>query len=252
MSNLEHLSYSSISMFLACSESWRRKYVAKEPTYATPALVFGTAFHGTIEQTLSTGQPAETLWPEQWRRASNDESRSKIMWGVETPEQHYNEGVRMLSNQTIQDGIESIRRQYAGGQIERKVELRVPGVPIPVIGYIDVLLSNGMPADFKTSSKSWSEERAQNEQQSLFYLGALNQAGEKTPHWGFKHFIFVKTKKPQFQELEHYHSPAEVMKLFMSIRQVWQAIEAGSFVKNTTSWKCSPKFCDFYSKCMGG
>lgn len=251
MIDIEHLSYSSISLFQTCSEAWRRKYIAKEPTFSSPELAFGTAFHGTIEQHLISGQPVFDLWQEQWQKASTDVSRSPIVWGAELPEKFCNEGIRMLTHPAIIDGIERIKTLYMGGGLERKVELRVPGVPIPIIGYIDVILGNGIPADFKTSSKSWTQERAQNEQQSLFYLGALNQAGETVPDWKFSHFIFVKTKTPQFQELEHQHSPSEVVGLFITIQQVWKAIQAESFVKNTGTWKCSSRYCDFYANCMG-
>jgi hypothetical protein len=251
MIEIDHLSYSSISLFQTCSEAWRRKYIAKEPTFSSPELAFGTAFHGTIEQHLNTGQAISELWQEQWQKASTDESRSPIVWGAELPEKFCNDGIRMFSHNAIQAGIERIKEQYQGGTLEREVQLKVPGVPVPVIGFIDVLLAGGIPADFKTSSKAWTQDRAQNEQQSLFYLGALNQAGETVPGWWFKHFVFVKTKTPQFQELEHQHSPSEVVGLFITIQQVWKAIEAGSFVKNPGTWKCSPKYCDFYAACMG-
>jgi hypothetical protein len=248
---LDHLSYSSISLFLSCSEAWRRKYIANEPTCGSPALVFGSAFHGTLEQHIKTDRPLLDAWSEEWQKASTDETRSQIVWNGELPEQHHNEGIRLFSNTDIQTGIEQIRAQYDGGAIERKIELRVPGVPIPIVGYIDITLRGGIPADFKTSAKSWTEDRAKSEMQSLFYLAALNQVGETVPGWTFKHFVFVKTKKPKFQEFEHSHSVAEVFQLFKMIKGVWDAIEAGSFVENTTTWRCGPKYCDFWQNCQG-
>ncbi|MCG3145345.1 MAG: hypothetical protein HONDAALG_02935 [Gammaproteobacteria bacterium] len=245
---MEHLSYSSISMFLACSESFRRKYIAGEPTFSSPALAFGSAIHGTVQAHLQTGADLLGAWNEQWHEHADD---ATIDWNGELPEQHFNEGVRMLSDKTILAGIKSICAQYEGGAIERKVELRVPGVPVPVIGYIDVMLKGGIPSDIKTSSKSWTEDRAQNEQQALYYLAALNQAGESVPDGRFKHFIFVKTKKPQFQALEHTHEPREFFLLFQTIQSVWRAIESGSFVKNVGTWKCDPRYCNFFTNCMG-
>jgi hypothetical protein len=248
---IEHLSYSSISLFLSCSESFRRKYIAKEPTFGSPALVFGSAFHGTLEQHLLTGRTLLEAWSEEWHKASTDETRGQILWNGELPEQHENEGIRMFSDPVILAGIDRVKAQYDGGHIERKIELKVPGVPVPVIGYIDVTLKDGIPADFKTSNKAWSQDRAQGEQQSLFYLAALNQLGETVPDWTFKHFVFIKTKKPQFQEFTHKHSLGEIFGLFKQIRSVWVAIQAGSFVQNTGSWKCSSRWCDFWSNCIG-
>lgn len=248
MSEITHLSYSSISMFLTCSESFRRKYIAGEPTFSSPALAFGSAFHGTLQSHLQNGAKLIDTWQSKWAECSADE---KIIWNGELPEQHCNEGIRLLSDKTILAGIDSIRAQYEGGAIERKIELRVPGVPVPVIGYIDVFLIGGIPADIKTSNKSWSDDRARSEQQPIFYLAALNQLGESVPNGTFTHFVFVKTKKPQFQEFSHAHSISEIFLLFKQIRSVWSAIEAGNFIENPNSWKCSAKYCDFWKNCRG-
>jgi hypothetical protein len=131
------------------------------------------------------------------------------------------------------------------------VELHVPGVPIPIIGYIDVVTADGVPGDFKTAARSWTQDQAQNELQSLFYLAALNQAGIATPGWMFRHYTIIKTKTPKFEAFEHCHKPGELMFLFDLIQRVWTGIERGVFALNPTGWKCSPSYCDFYSKCRG-
>lgn len=247
---LQHLSYSSITMFLDCPEAWYRKYIAKEPTFSNPNLIFGSAFHGTIEDHLAGKGDLLSLWSKNWEKSAHDES---VQWGLDTPEQHFNEGVRMFSNQGIVDSIKSIKPAIDkdGPKIEQKVTLNVPGVPIPVIGYIDCILQNGIPADFKTSKASWSDAKASDSLQSLFYLAALNQAGDTSHNWAFTHFIFVKTKDPKFQKLEHHHKPSELFFLFEIILRVWKAIEREDFVINPTTWRCDPKYCDFYSKCRG-
>lgn len=246
---IDHLSYSSISLYLDCSEAWRRKYIAKEPTRTTSALAFGSAFHGTVER-LIQGQPNwQNIWTEEFSKAF---AEGIVLEPEETPEQHYNDGIRILSNSEIQNAIAQIRPRYdeAGAMIERQVELRVPGVPVPVIGYIDVILEDNTPADFKTSVRSWSQDQANNSLQTLFYLAALNQANFEV-NWHFKHFIFVKTKIPQIQILEHSHKPGELFFLFEVIKRVWEGISKEYFPLNPTGWRCSEKYCDFYANCRG-
>lgn len=242
---LNHLSYSSIAAYLACPEAWRRKYIAKEPTVSTPALVFGSAMHATVEQFVQTGGDVLSIWSEKW--AGQVESETNVLWGMETSEHHYNEGVRMLSDPDILSGISVIKAK----EIERKVELRVPGVKPVVIGYIDIISADGIPGDFKTSAKSWSNGRAADELQPLFYLAALNQAGMNVKDGRFKHYVFVKTKKPKFEVYENTHNMKEIFFLFELIKRVWEAIEKESFPLNPTSWKCSPAYCDFWSNCRG-
>jgi len=249
---LNHLSYSSISMYLDCPEKWRRKYLAGEKTKSGTALAFGSAFHGTVEHLVTHPEAqADSLptWTEQFEKAFTQDTYLEL---GETREEFFNEGIRMLGNEAIQQQIRKIqpRHDIAGPMIERKIELRVPGVEIPIIGYIDVVLQDGTPADFKTSAKSWSENQASASLQTLFYLAAMNQMGWPV-NWKFQHIVFVKTKTPQVQVLEHSHKPAELFFLFDVIRRVWQGIEREVFPLNPTGWSCSEKWCDFYANCKG-
>lgn len=243
---IEHLSYSSISLYLDCPEAWRRKYIAQEPTKKTSALAFGSAFHGTIERMIqSTQYDWASIWSEEFGKAFQD-----ITWeSGETPEQHYNEGVRLLSHEDVKTAIQSIQPK-SSDHIEKKVELRVPGVPVPVIGYIDIILADGTPADFKTSARSWTQDQSNNSLQTLFYLAAMNQMGFEV-NWRFKHFVFVKTKTPQVQVLEHSHTPGELFFLFEMIKRVWEGISKEFFPLNPTTWRCSEKYCDFFANCRG-
>lgn len=247
---IDHLSYSSITSYLDCPENWRRKYIAKEPTQSSPALVFGSAFHDTVEKFVQTPESdILSIWGGAWAKAVEGQ---KVFWGTDSPEETHNDGIRMFSNVALLSELKKIipGRDASGPKIERKVELHVPGVPIPVIGYIDIILEDGTPADFKTSAKSWSDAKAIDSLQGLFYLAALNQAGIDI-NWKFVHYIFVKTKEPKFQRLENQHTPGELFFLFELIKRVWQGIEKEVFPMNPTGWKCSDKYCDFYQDCRG-
>lgn len=245
---VEHLSYSSITSYLACGQAWKYKYVdgIKSPT--SPALVFGSAFHGTIEHWVS--KPESDLlavWMTEWQKQLELQT---IDWGDTSAEAAANDGLRMLSDPDLVAGLKAA---FAKGvaEIETRVELAVPGVPVPVIGYIDVIGKDGVPGDFKTSKTSWNANKAINEMQPIFYLAALNQAGRTVPDGRFRHYVFVKTKKPQFQMIEHVHGPAELFWLFKMIKSVWDGINAGVYPCNPTGWKCAPEYCDYWGMCRG-
>ena len=253
---IQHLSYSSISAYLDCPENWRRKYIAKEPTMSSPALAFGSAFHETVERLVVealgkdfSGIDVLSIWGQEWEKAVQ---KQEVFWGADTPESICNDGVRMFSNSNLLEEIRNIKPgiDENGPKIERRVEIVVPGVPVPVIGYIDIILEDGTPADFKTAARSWSDAKAEESMQSLFYLAALNQAGDKV-NWKFKHIVFVKTKEPKVQILEHSHKPGELFFLFELIQRVWEGISKDVFPLNPGTWKCNPKYCDFYQNCQG-
>lgn len=262
--DLEHLSYSSITNYLYCPQSWKRKYLDKAPTFSTPELVFGTAWHGTVQAAIQGDgtRLLVDLWREQWQKAITEPTELELMadprrrwtpivWMENTPETFENDGIKMLSSDVVKDAVRQMFLTYVDGQIEQKVELRVPGVPVPIVGYIDVVSSSGKIGDIKTSKASWTPDKAASELQSLFYLAALNQAGVNTHNWTFTHHVFVKTKTPQYQELKHSHKPTEIFWLFGMIQKIWAGIEAGVFPENPTGWKCGPKYCDFWSDCRG-
>jgi hypothetical protein len=243
---IEHLSYSSISSYLACGQAWKYHYLDKVQKPTAEALFFGSAFHNTVETFIANGHQGNIVecWQDAWTKQK--ESDPSVVFDSSEEESH-NTGVRMLTAPDIQKGILSIKSK----QIETKVELRVPGVPIPVIGYIDVITDDGVPGDFKTSSKSWTSDKAVNEMQPVFYLAALNQAGKPVPGGRFRHYVFVKTREPKFQVIEHVHQPGEMFWMFGMIKSVWTGIDRGVFPLNPTGWKCCPQYCDYWNLCRG-
>jgi hypothetical protein len=260
MSELLHLSYSSINLYLTCPENFRRKYLIGESTPSTPALLTGSAFHNTIERYIATKETIEAipddltlsnLWHTAW--GEQIEKNTDVDWGADTPEEHYNEGIRILSTAEVQDLADSLTpaSDESGLWIERKMELWVPGVPIPIVGYIDIVTDDGVPGDFKTSKYQWSTDKAESEMQPLFYLASLNQAGVEVPGLRFRHYIVTKAKQPKVQVIEHSHTYAEIFWLFGLVQQVWQAIEREAFPPNPNGWLCGPKYCGFWTSCRG-
>jgi hypothetical protein len=263
MAEISYLSYSSINLFLTCGEAWRRRYIAKEPQSSTPALVFGSAFHNTVEGYIENRAgwndvagkdgPNSLLdfWHSHWSAAVEREPNCE--WGADTPEEHYNEGIRLLGNPELMQMLNRLTplRDDQGLFMERKVELRVPGVPVPIIGYIDLVTNDGIPGDFKTSAQQWSQDKAKAELQPLFYLAALNQLGRSVPGLRFRHYVVTKAKQSKVQLLETQHTWDSIFWLYGLIQQVWRAIENESYIVNPHAWLCSPKFCPAFSKCRG-
>lgn len=254
---IEYLSYSSINLFLTCSEAWRRKYIEREPQPTTPALLFGSALHNTIEEYIANRADGTAqyslpeLFPYKWNAAIEREPNCE--WAADTPEQHFNEGIRLLSNPELQQMVNRLTplRDDKGLFMEREVYVNVPGVPVLIKGYIDLVTSDGVPGDFKTSAQSWSVEKAKAELQPLFYLAALNQMGRTVPGLRFRHYVITKTKVPKVQIIESQHTWDSIFWLYGLVQQVWRAIESENYVMNPHAWLCGPKWCGAWSKCRG-
>jgi putative RecB family exonuclease len=170
---LTHLSYSSIDAYTTCQKSWYYRYVEKVPGPVSPDLVFGTAFHKAVERHIQSGEnkmSLHQLWFHCW--AETVKENDSIAWDKD--ESYYEAlGASMLIHDESIRAIESIKPLLVHGSkpaIETKVEFEVPGVPIPIIGYIDLIEEDGTPGDFKTSARPWSQRRADKEFQPEFYL----------------------------------------------------------------------------------
>jgi len=251
---IDHLSYSSINTYLLCPRSWRYRYLDKVDVPTSPALIFGSAFHEAVEQYLvmrhsGDALPVAELFATMWE--GQLERNEDVDWGDDTEESLAETATRMLTDDSIVAQIDSLKPLVVEDApvIEKYVTMTVPGVPVPIVGYIDIITEDGIPGDLKTSSRKWYGDKADQEMQPVFYLAALNQEGyDLNPDLRFRHYVYTKTRSPVVQVLETQRTPADIGWLFGLISEVWDAIEMGVFPPNPNSWLC-PKYCDFASIC---
>ncbi len=252
MPAIEHLSYSAVNSWLLCGYAYQLHYIDKVQTPTASALVFGSAVHGALEKHLRTGEPLATAWTESWQEQL--ERNSEIAWGdAESAEGMAAEGARILSAPRVQKGVAEIAADFdrEHGLMEKRIELAVPGVDVPIIGYIDIITKDGIPGDFKTAARMWSDSKADDDLQSLFYLAALNQEGIQVPDWTFRHYVISKVKEPEMKTFEVKHSPLQIVWLFEMIEKVWRGIDAGIYPMVPGGWKCSARYCEYWNMCRG-
>lgn len=256
MAELQHLSYSSINTYLLCGHAWKLHYIDRIRKPVAPALPFGSAFHETVQEyidrksTDSSDTPIEQIWHNRWAR----QCEQKIDWNTETPATMGALGANMLAAPKILSVIDDMAANYGGPNcyMERKITLNVEGVPIPIIGYIDIMLNDGIPIDLKTAGKMWPADKAQDEIQPLFYLAGLNQMGEPVPGNRFRYAIFTKSaKNPYGKVFECEYQYADMFWLYDLISEAWRGIDAKVFPMNPNSWKCNPKYCEYWGECRG-
>lgn len=253
---IEHLSYSSISLFLTCGKAWKYRYIDKVQAAPSPNLIIGSCVHDTVEKIIgdrSLGIEVGNIPKIAHQIITEQLEKEDAINNTPEAENIRNEVLRLVEAPLIKSGINPIRAKVDedGPMIERKVTLEIPEVDLPVIGYIDIILDDGTPADFKTASRSWTQEKAEHELQPVFYLGAMGQMGWPV-NWRFKHLVMVKNKTPKFQMFEHEHKPIEVFRLCENVQKVWKSINDGSFLPAAPgSWKCSPKMCEYWAECQG-
>jgi len=264
---IRHLSYSSVNAYLYCAKSWEFRYIVKPDVPVSVNLPFGSAIHETVQTYVGAKalypdrvKPLVQVWSHVWEDVLAEEKRG-IKW--EKPKNYYTElGEKILSTPEIIQAVDDIQPMVVTGAeclgaeehivMERHVTLNVPGVPVPVVGYIDMIAADGVPIDFKTAGRAWSRGKEDTEIQPDFYLAALNQEGyDLNPSLAFRYYIFTKTKSPRVQVLETHRDFSQLFWMTKVVGEVWRGIKAGVFPMNPTGWKCGPKYCEYYPLCRG-
>jgi hypothetical protein len=243
-------------------------------------MLFGSAVHSAAEKYLHLSALGRNVdlgdsWRKKfWGHLSKLERSSGIDWRGHTREAVYADGVRLLvspeeievesqasgdaaeraSHPSMAHYLDSIEVAVADGKpaIERRVSMRVPGVDVPVVGFIDWLGRDGIPADLKTASSPWTIQQAELELQPTFYLAALQQLGyDANPDGAFRHYVLHPRGDPNVQVFETRRNGADIEWLCDLIRQVWECISAGRFHPNPTYRWCQPKTCEYWDICRG-
>lgn len=188
----QHLSATQLALFAACPEKFRRRYVMGERTPSGAALVLGGAVGKTIELHLveKIGEQDHAPIDEVFGQALADKVDSEgdqLVWGEN---ESYN-----ATQQTGLALVTSWARDVAPTinpvSVEHKVEYRIPGLPVPILGYIDIVEAE-RTIENKTAGRkpNRGEPRPDWIIQGLVYRAALGLPHEwhigvkvKAPYW---------------------------------------------------------------------
>lgn len=256
-----HLSASSINDFLECSLMFKFSRIDRIKSESTSdALVLGSCIHKALaefhqERMIGNKLPLEVLQQEfekQWKEAA--EGRSNI---------EYKEGDDFQS--VLQKGKDLLAVYYEKLPaddfqviaIEEPFILRIPGLPIPVIGIIDLIEQDTagtiIIVDFKTASKAYSDDQINKNLQLTIYQMAVRANGCKDKEILLRFDALIKTKTPKFEQYYTTRSAMDERRVSKKVIKVWEGISKGVFIPNDTSWKCNgcayKDYCDeWFSK----
>lgn len=139
----DHLSASSLNLLQRCPENWRRRYVSHERDGKNGALVWGGADHYAHEVNFRqkieshVDLPVEDVklaFAEGFDRAVDEGGgMSQVSWGDDDAGALKDAGVRMVAayHEQVSPSVQPVA-------VEARFEVAIPGLPVPVIGYIDV------------------------------------------------------------------------------------------------------------------
>ena len=250
-----HLSASSIGEYVECSLLYRFGRIDRLPMeFKSDALEFGTCIHRVLEQYYSARmigekmllkdvhQIFETTWTaiaadrDDIRYNGDNDFKSLLMYGKDLLTAWYNK---------LPDD------QFNILAIEEAFSFTLPGVPISIIGAMDLVEEDSagtlIITDFKTSGRAYSKDEVDQNQQLTMYQIAAKRNGYGDREILLRFDTLIKTKTPKFEQYWTTRSQLDERRLIKKAVQVWDGISKGVFVANDTSWKC--KGCAYKQAC---
>ena len=249
-----HLSASSITTYQDCSLAYFFAYVKHLPMeFVSDALEFGTAIHLTLADFYRAKMTGDRLllkdvhasYRQHWTNRVKDRSDIKYAEGKDF-QSYLIEGVDLLSawfNGLPADSFEVIA-------VEEAFVTEVDGIPIPLVGAIDLVQQDEagtiIITDHKTTQRAYSiAEIDQNPQLTIYQIAA--KAGFRDREILLKFDCLIKTKAARYEQYYTTRTETDELRLIRKIQTVWNGIEKGVFIPNDTSWKC--KTCPYKKAC---
>jgi putative RecB family exonuclease len=135
--------------------------------------------------------------------------------------------------------------------IEQAFSFELPGLPVPVIGQLDLLEADEsgvvILTDWKTSGRAYSIDEVDNNQQLTIYQMAMKKNGFADREILLKFDCLIKTQKPKCESYWTTRSEVDEIRLIKKIQKVWEGINSGIFIPNDTSWR--HKTCPYRKTC---
>lgn len=251
---IDHLSYSSISLYQQCSLRWAFHYLHGLPEGVVSAsLLFGSGVHSAIEvqfRELLHGHGAPPLdvlldafW-QPWRDLEGTEVRFNKGEDVNT--------IGKLAERVLRAFQDSDLARPHGTIIAIEEQFRgqlVPGVP-DLLARVDLIVETDdevVVQDFKTSRSTWAPDHVEDAAGQLIVYHELLKplAGDKPLRLEFA--VLTKTKVPELA-VHHVEPDArQIERTKRIVERVWRGIEIGHFVPSPSPTNCPG--CPFRAEC---
>ena len=232
MAPLKHLSASAISDYLECPMLHYGRRIAHWPETKPPFLISALTLGSVVDKAL-TG----------YHRGENPEAMLTRLWSaLVTFPLVWSDGYRRAL-EMIRAYTSNVQPQ-TGDVCQAFFSLDIQGIPIPVIGYRDVVRGS-QTHEIKTTSSAtlWTQEKADTELQGSVYWLAFVQANPgKRPT--LIYHILRHGEDTTYTEIKTKRTDADMLRTRALIRGTWEAMKDGELTA-----KCKQGRCRFPDRC---
>ncbi len=250
-----HLSATAVNDYQECGLRYRLGRIdRKTPECINDSRIFGSAIHRALkvfhrERMYGNFLDVEELvrgFAQSWREEAED--RISIRW---SPQADFE--TLLVYGGLLLEAYHAAhpRDGYRVIAVEEPFHLSVEGIPVPIVGVIDLVEEDSsgtvVVVDFKTTGRSYSSEEVNRSLQLTLYSMAVRGGGFSDREILVRYDCLIKTRKPGFQQYYSIRTAEDEARAVRKIRQVWDGVVKGVFIPNDQSWKCQR--CEYRGHC---
>jgi hypothetical protein len=221
---VDHLSVSSLNLFVRCPEAWKRRYIDHEPERPSGKMVCGGAAGAALVQNFGfmiergEGLTTEQLLDEFSAELEDRSESEEVDWGTDKPGAMKDSAIgalRIYHTHIAPDVIPI--------HVEREVVLSWPDFPADLVGYLDMETADDVIVDFKCVGQRISKDKARAELQPSAYLAARRAEGD--PAARFEFHTLIRTTKPTAEIVPAPRTEAQLDLLTNRVFSIARAME---------------------------
>lgn len=255
----EHVSATMAGMAFRCMRQLQYRYVEGWKSKPGIALPIGLGLHAGAEanfrQKLITG---EDIPVDDVVDAAVTKYRERLHRdGVYLTREEAGSRERILAEAEDQTAAlaRTMRTEFAPTVqpiwVEQRVELWCDALPVPWLGYVDLVTDKRRLSDIKSANRKWPKGREHREIQPTVYAPMVESVlGWWPDKIGFD--LFIKKKEPEHEARDTTRTKADLDALNERVLVHLQMSSAGLYPPCSEiggGWPCSEKWCGYWWGC---
>lgn len=212
---LDHLSATSISLFLRCPRQFQEVYIrGVRDGDISSSLVIGSAVHLALSRLLK-GLPLGNYF--------DDALGEHLATGAGVIWKDKESASRKIADRMVVNYFHAVGRSLEVVDTEQELLLEIPGVDIPILGYVDILTNRGV-IDVKTTgyvSRKPELQKSWKLQMNIYQL--------QHPKPGEFHVLTRSTTNPVVvpnSTVHPFYVPTPKKDLEVTLRAIYRAMSA--------------------------
>lgn len=268
---LDHISASSLKMAVRCEEQWRQRYILGKKEAPALAMLAGRADHGAIEKSMHQKvETKEDLPIPVVKDTFLELLESDVDWhgglnelevkGAQTPAERMKvyDDLRREGPEVVAAYQRLASPHVQPLTVEQEFRLKVPGLPVEVLGYIDLTAEGEGPGERRIIDRKRRARKTLKIEPEWSIQAEIYQLVVPAPHeW----HLSVTTKTPQIvfgepeltQRVPRFERSERLLQQLVA-KIGWLYMRFGPDEPWPTSgklhpWACS--YCGFRDDCWG-